>query len=302
MKSFDEHYIQTKKHTLYVETFGQKKDPACILISGAMQGAWDWSERFCQILADAGFFVLRFDHRDIGRSTQSPSGMAYTLKELTGDIVAILDALQIEKAHFSGHSMGGHICQQLAIDYPDRVISIAPLGSGYIGETEETVRGLTEKEQAIYDQTWKVYLARQDSEDLEKHIQGFLEVYRYLHGSIPMDEEIARHSISEMLMHSPKETLEAGNPHEKAMAQLMESFGERKGILKQIKARTLVIHGEKDPAAPPRFAMSMSQEIPGAHLEVIPGMGHMYFSKDLEDQITKLLIQHMRKQTKLLSD
>jgi pimeloyl-ACP methyl ester carboxylesterase/nicotinic acid mononucleotide adenylyltransferase len=294
MKLFDLHRIQTKHHTLYVETLGNAWNPACVLIPGAMEGAWCWSERFCQILADAGFFVVRFDHRDIGRSTQSSLGMTYNLQDLAEDVVTILDALRIEKAHFAGHSMGGHICQQLAIDYPARVISICPIGSAPIGETEETVKGLTEAEQSIMDQTWKVYLARKDSEDPEEHTRGFLEVYRYLHGTLPMDESIARHYISEMVTRSPKETLQAGNPHEKVMARLMESAHERKGILHRIKVPTLIIHGDKEPAALPRFAVSMSREIPEARLEFIQGMGHMFFSKDLEYKITTLLVDHMR--------
>ncbi|MBN4067060.1 alpha/beta hydrolase [Simkania negevensis] len=294
MKLFDSHRIQSKQHTLYVETLGNALDPASVLISGAMEGAWCWSERFCQILADAGFFVVRFDHRDIGRSTQSPPDTIYNLQDLTGDVIAILDALRIEKAHFVGHSMGGHICQQLAIDYPTRVITICPIGSAPIGETEETIKSLTEEEQSIMDQTWKVYLARKDSEDIEEHTRGFLEVYRYLHGTVPMDENIARHYLSEMITHSPKETLQAGNHHEKVMARLMDSSHERKGILGQIKIPTLIIHGEQERAALPRFAISMSREIPAARLELVKGMGHIFFSRELEDKITDKLIEHMQ--------
>jgi pimeloyl-ACP methyl ester carboxylesterase len=97
-----------------------------------------------------------------------------------------------------------------------------------------------------------------------------------------------------MLSHSPARALRAGNPHEKAMAKLMEGMHEGAATLGQIKTPTLVIHGDQERAALPRFAISMSNEIPGARLEFIKGMGHMFLSRDLEDKITSLLIYHIQ--------
>ncbi len=71
---FETHKFNTNQHNLYVETFGQTSSPACLLIPGAMQGTWGWSDRFCQKIAGAGFYVIRFDHRDIGRSSRTPEG------------------------------------------------------------------------------------------------------------------------------------------------------------------------------------------------------------------------------------
>ena len=267
--------------------------PACVLISGAMEGAWCWTDRLCQKITDAGFRVLRYDHRDIGRSTQN-SGPGYRLQDLTEDVIAILDALGIQNAHFVGHSMGGYICQMLAIDFQERVLSICPLGSGPLGDLEDADNRLSPDEQKRMDQTWGVYLARQDSDNTEEHIRGFLEVYRYLHGTLSMDERIARRYVTEMLSHSPKETLQAGNCHEMVMRELMQTSSERKGILKRIQVPTLVMHGDHDYAALPRFAIAMSNEIPGAHLCLLAGMGHMFFSEGLEDTLASHLIAHMR--------
>ncbi len=286
--------VHTAQHTLFVETLGNSSFPACILIPGSMQGAWGWSDDFCRKIAEAGFYVVRFDHRDIGRSSATPENQVYSLVDLAKDVIAILDELKVRQAHFVGHSMGGHLCQQLALDYPARVLSICPIASGPIGDTAETGKPLTDSEQALMNKTWEVFLARKDAEDPEAHLQGFISVYKHLNGTIPLDEPLARSYVSSMLNCSPKRYLQPGNPHEKVMQHLAETLENRKGALKKIRCPTLIIHGELDPLCPPRLAASMAKEIPGTKLKIIPGMGHMFLSRKLEDVLTDAIIAHMR--------
>src|SRR4051812_1657669 len=110
---------------LCVETFGAAADPAILLIAGASAPMDWWDPRFCARLAGGGRFVIRYDHRDTGRSVTYPPGRpGYTFRELTGDAVALVDVLAGGRAHLVGLSMGGGIAQYVAIHHPDRVASL----------------------------------------------------------------------------------------------------------------------------------------------------------------------------------
>jgi pimeloyl-ACP methyl ester carboxylesterase len=110
---------------LCVETFGRQQDPAVLLISGATESMEAWPCGLCEQLAAASRFVVRYDHRDTGRSTRCPPGRPdYTGDDLAEDVVHVLDALGIEAAHLVGVSMGGGIAQQLAVAHRSRVRSL----------------------------------------------------------------------------------------------------------------------------------------------------------------------------------
>src|SRR5947208_16289966 len=110
---------------LCAESFGVAADPAILLITGA-SGSMDWwPVPFCQLLVAAGRRVIRYDHRDTGRSTHWPAGApGYASADLITDAVGLLDAFDIPEAHVVGLSMGGAIAQQLALNHPDRISSI----------------------------------------------------------------------------------------------------------------------------------------------------------------------------------
>src|SRR5919202_6603676 len=132
---------------LEYETFGSRERPAILLIMGWGAQIIGWSEEFCELLADRGFYVIRFDNRDVGLSTKldhlpPPNRLAillgrfrppYTLDDMADDAAGLLDALGIEKAHVVGASMGGHIAQLLAIDHAERVLSLTSIMSGLGG-------------------------------------------------------------------------------------------------------------------------------------------------------------------------
>ena len=121
---------------LCVETFGDPADPALLLIAGISSSMDAWEDEFCRRLADGRRYVIRYDHRDTGRSTGWPVGEpGYTATDLTNDPVALLDALGRTDAHLVGISMGGGIAQDVAARHPERVasltlISTSPAGPG----------------------------------------------------------------------------------------------------------------------------------------------------------------------------
>lgn len=125
---------------LFTESFGCEKDPAILLIAGATVSMLYWDAEFCQKLSERGFFVIRYDNRDVGKSTNyEPGSTPYDIVDLTHDAISILDGYKIVKANFVGISLGGLISQIASIKYADRVSSITLISSGPWGDSDPTI-------------------------------------------------------------------------------------------------------------------------------------------------------------------
>jgi pimeloyl-ACP methyl ester carboxylesterase len=110
---------------IWYETFGKKEEPAVLLISGATAQGSMWPSEFCQKLAGKGFFVIRYDHRDTGRSTHIDyETEPYDLLDMAKDASELLDKLAVKRAHLVGSSLGSAIAQILSVHYPDKVSSM----------------------------------------------------------------------------------------------------------------------------------------------------------------------------------
>ena len=126
--------IQANDVELCAESFGDPADPAILLIMGLAGSMMWWDEEFCRMLADGGRFVIRYDHRDTGRSvTYEPGRPLYRSEDLVRDAVGVLDAYGISSAHVFGQSMGGALAQLLALDFPDRVASLVVMSTSPAG-------------------------------------------------------------------------------------------------------------------------------------------------------------------------
>lgn len=270
---------------LYTETFGTKKKPCLVLIAGAMAPCEFWSDHFCKLAAEH-YFVIRYDHRDIGRSSIIDfEKHPYSLKELSEDAAFLLDQFSMDQAHFVGHSMGGYICQHLALEFPERVLSITPISSGPIAKTEIDDIPITEGEKSVLEKTWEVFLAREVGESMEQKIDGFMHVWKYLNGTFEFDETLAL-AYTKSLLKSPPELIVSGNNHEKIMRHAVE---DKRGVIERIDVPTHVIHGNLDPLVLPRFGRAIGAFVKDAWLDVINGMGHMFFNKELEATIFKYI-------------
>ena len=144
VSAVDERFCDLGDVTLCYETFGDPAQPTVLLIMGLGTQMVAWHEDFCGRLADRGFHVIRFDNRDVGRSTsfdhakpptrgeiirRRPRVPAYTLSDMAGDAAGLLDHLDVDAAHVVGASMGGMIAQTLAAEHPDRVLSLVSIMS-----------------------------------------------------------------------------------------------------------------------------------------------------------------------------
>ena len=113
------------------ETFGEPTDPALLLIAGGAASMDWWEDEFCRRLAAGGRFVIRYDHRDTGRSTSFPAGSPpYSAVDLAGDALGLLDALTVPRAHLVGLGLGGTLAQRIAADRPHRVLSLTLMATG----------------------------------------------------------------------------------------------------------------------------------------------------------------------------
>lgn len=255
------------------EQFGLDEDPPVLMIMGLGAQMILWPDELCEMIAAQGFRVIRFDNRDSGRSTvlaDAPTGTvpralagdiepgSYSLSDMAADAAGLLDALGIEAAHVVGSSLGGMIAQTLAIEHPDRVLSLASIMST-TGD-----RSVGHASQAGIEALTTV-----PPPDRDGYIDA-LAIARRKIGSpgFPFDEERARR-IAELGFDRgfhPKGTVR------QTVAIIVS--GDRTERLAEIEVPTVVIHGEDDPLIGVSGGRATAAAIPDAKLLVIPGMGH----------------------------
>ena len=239
------------------ECFGSRADPPILLIRGLGSQMIAWREEFCEALAGRGFFVVRFDNRDVGLSTKL-DGIDYTIDDMAADTVGILDHLGIRAAHLVGMSMGGMIAQQVAISYPERVLSLTSLASHMGGDDAV---GPTPEAAAIFIGPG----ARTREDVVSKAVSD-----RRVIGSpgFPFDEddirEVAGRSYDRC--YAPEGRLR--------QITAIRSAPGRREALGRLQVPALVIHGADDPLVPVENGRLTAEAIPGADLLVIPALGH----------------------------
>jgi len=254
------------------ETIGDPSDPPLLLVMGLGMQLIHWDLELCEQLAERGFHVIRFDNRDAGLSTKVsapvpnvmrlmaglPTKVPYLLSDMAADTFGLLDHLGIERAHVVGTSMGGMIAQQMAIEMPERVLSLASMMS----TTGDRVVGTPKL------RVWSV-LTRRAPNDRDAYIEYFARVFRMIGSpAYRVDEERVRDLAGATYdrCHHP-----AGTGRQ--LAAVLAS-GSRTAALKELDVPAVVIHGEADPLLPLRGGRATANAIPGAELITIPGMGH----------------------------
>ncbi len=254
------------------DTFGDPKAPPLLLVMGLGAQMISWDEQFCARLVERGFYVIRFDNRDSGLSTKMEAAgeldlmsafagnpqPAYTLDDLADDAVGLLDALGIRAAHVVGASMGGFIAQLIAINHPDRVLSLTSIMSGPGGR--DGVAPAPEGAEV---------LASVPPETREGRIEHGVWIRRVLSGPGNALDEAAEGARTARAVDRSWYPVGTG----RQLVAVLAAQG-RLERLAGVKVPTLVVHGLDDPLVPVDNGRRVAAAVPGARLLEFEGMGH----------------------------
>jgi pimeloyl-ACP methyl ester carboxylesterase len=262
---------------IYYETFGDPAAPTLVLVNGLGSQCINFRTEWCDRFAAKGFHVVRMDNRDVGLSTHfsdvapdlsgliaalmsgEPAEAPYTLSDMAADVVAVLDAVAVERAHVMGLSMGGMIVQTLAIEHPERLRSITSVmsttGEPDVGESSPEARER---------------LFAPPATDRESAIANHLAGLRIWGSPGKVDEEAQARFAGEAFDR-------AFDPAGVAR-QIMgvTASGSRADALARVRVPTLVMHGSADTLIDPSGGRRTAELIPGARFVLLEGMGHDY--------------------------
>jgi pimeloyl-ACP methyl ester carboxylesterase len=255
--------IQVNGVTLVADSFGDPIDPAILLIMGGGASMDWWEDEFCERLAAAGRFVIRYDNRDTGQSTAyEPGAPGYGPQDLVADAVRLLDAYGLASAHIVGLSLGGRIALNLALDHPDRVASLVVMSTSP-GEGDD-LPSMTPELQATFSEE----RAEPDWSDRASVIDYLVEDARmYAAASRPFEEEAMRDLVSRA--YDRTANMASGMNH-----FMLDGWGYSREQLAKVSVPTLVLHGTEDPLFPYEHGRALAREIPGARLVALERTGH----------------------------
>lgn len=249
-------YARNGEYELYYETNGDSSNDPLLLVNGFTRQCVGFPQALLDAFVDAGFYVMRFDNREVGLSTKSAPGTRYTLSDMAADAIAVLDALGVERAHVWGMSMGGMIAQTITIEHPTRVKSLTSVMSGpgdgsSGGATPAALEALMtpapEEREACIDhrvKTSRVICGPHMNEEWER-IRAGIEYDRCFH------------------------------PQGAALQmQAIRTSPDRTGALRGVRVPTTVIHGKLDPLIQVSGGEATAAAIPGARLVVLDEMAH----------------------------
>jgi pimeloyl-ACP methyl ester carboxylesterase len=277
------------------ETFGEAGSKPLLLVKGIGQQMITWSDEFCSLLAQAGHYVIRFDHRDVGLSSKLENEKTpelaeivaavargekikppYTLDDMAADAIGLLDALGIKKAHVCGMSMGGAIAQILAISYPSRLLSLTLMMTS-TGNPDVPPA----KPEAM------AALLAPPPDQRQAYIEHHVKTFRVI-GSpkFTFNEEYHRQLAGRLFDRS---FYPVGMTRH---FQALLSQENRKPALAKVKLPTLIIHGAADPLVPVEAGKDSAESIPGSEILIIEGMGH-----DLPREVWPAVVEAMTKNT-----
>ncbi|NAS26124.1 alpha/beta fold hydrolase [Herbidospora sp. NEAU-GS84] len=297
MQENNEHIVRVGDLDLWAEAFGDSGHPTVLLVMGAQAQGVQWPDGLVRRLVDGGRRVIRYDHRDTGRSsTVDFAAHPYTVADLASDAIAVLDDFKVERAHLVGASLGGLIVQRLAVTHPDRVLTLTSLSSQPLGtDTAAAVRRVMEGTPTPPGELpppapeLLAALAASFPEpgaSLEDYLAARLPLWRILHGPVlPFDEEEYR--TLERRAYTRARDLRAGLNHALAGAADPGSAAD----LAAVTAPTLVVHGTEDPMFPPAHAEATAAAIAGARLVMIEGMGHT-LPASAHDRLAEEILRH----------
>ena len=271
---------------LCVELIGDPGSPPILLIAGASCSMDFWDEDLCRRLAARERLVVRYDHRDTGRSTSYPVGEpGYTGADLAADPVAVLDGLAIAGAHVVGLSMGGGIAQQLALEHRDRLVTLTLVATSPIDDSGGKLPGMAPRLRAALADP------RPDPDfgDREAVIRHLVEEERPYAGPAMFDESRRRAIATRVVSRSRDVAASLANHGIVIQAEEEPARGRLRDLH---DLPTLVVHGTEDPLFPPQHGRALADAIPGARLVELEGVGHELPPPPTWDLFIDALVEH----------
>ncbi|MFF8649615.1 alpha/beta fold hydrolase [Streptomyces griseoluteus] len=290
-ESVDQYATLPSGLTICFRDFGDRTDPAILLIAGLGEDLTFWTDSFVGSLVGRGFRVVAIDNRDAGQSTfvtTPPPGLwrqiaarpradAYALADMAQDAIGVLDHLGISRVHLVGRSMGGMIAQTIAATAPERVLSLTSIysttGARKVGQPAlSTIR----------------LLAAPPARSRTAAVRAHLRLTRHIAGTgHPIDD------AAEAAIGARGWDRSAGEPAAGTARQIqaIQRSGDRTAELSRITAPTLVINGDRDLLVHPSGGAATVRAIRSAQHVVIPGMGH-HLPEALVGPVTTYISQH----------
>jgi pimeloyl-ACP methyl ester carboxylesterase len=250
---------------IYYESFGDPSDPTLLLVNGLGSQCINYHEDWCEMFAARGLRVVRYDNRDVGLSSKFDSapkgehGEAYSISDMAADGIAVLDAIGVERAHVMGLSMGGMIVQVMAIEHPDRLLSVTSVMSrtGEPGFGESTPEAFA-------------LLTAPPATDRDSYIASSIAGLRVWGSPEFADENRWRRAAERAFDRS----FHTSGPSRQFFA--IAAAPQRADKLRDVTTPTLVMHGDRDTLIDISGGRRTAELIPGARFEAIEGMGHDY--------------------------
>lgn len=242
---------------IYYESFGDPSHPTLLLVNGLGSQCINYDEDWCAMFVDRGLHVVRFDNRDVGLSSRVHE--PYILSDMAADAIAVLDAVGVQRAHVMGLSMGGMIVQTMAIEHPERLLSMTSVMSrtGEPGYGESTPEAFA-------------LLTGPPATDRESQVANSIAGL-HVWGSPEFADETRWRRTAERAFDR---SFDPSGPGRQFMA--IGASPPRADGLRAVTTPTLVMHGDKDTLIDISGGRRTAELIPGARFEVIEGMGHDY--------------------------
>jgi len=261
--------------SLYYEVFGSEGDPVLLLVNGLGSQCINFKVERCEKFVSRGFRVVRFDNRDVGLSSHLKGGPKYTVDDMAADGFAVLDAVGAAGAHIAGWSMGGMIVQAMALQHPERILSMTSVMSApgpMTGERDPDVAA-----------AFMAPPATTRDEAAERHLAG-LRAW----GS-PACYDVDRITADAHAAYD-----RCWDPEGRGRQMMaVGTSPSREAALGSLKVPTLVLHGDADRLVSLEAGRATAAAIPGARLEIIAGMGHDY-PPQYWDRLVELIGSHAR--------
>ena len=266
---------------LYYDAFGDPTDPTLLLVNGLGSQCINYADAWCEMFVVRGLHVVRYDNRDVGLSTSfagapvDEEGASYRISDMVDDGIAVLDACGVDRAHVMGLSMGGMIVQAMAIEHPERLLSMVSVMS----TTGEPEYGQPTPE------AWALLIADPPADRqafVERHVEG-MRVW----GSPAFADEARWRADAERAADRSFDP--SGTTRQ---FQAIRASGPRAERLASVTVPTLVLHGDCDTLIDQSGGRRTAELIPGARFELIEGMGHDY-PPELWERWVDLVADHV---------